>query len=557
MIIHMEKNHDALPGLWDEGMLSALERLAADMPSGFFLYHATGDEELIFANRALIHMFGCDDLEDFKRHTGYTFRGLVHPDDYERVSESIHDQIVKEGGNMDYVEYRVIRKDGAVRWFRDFGCFIRAERYGDVFYVFMEDTTDLRLKEVNEARAAQLARERREALEELAHESTALRLVHEILNSGMWSMEFDERGGMVSVYWSDEFRAMLGFQNEADFPNALESWSDLLHEDDKERVLKEYYDTIADYTGKKTCDVEYRLLTKDRGWRWFRTAGRLSRRPNGTPITYVGIFVDITQRKRAEEAMETQRRQLVEALEQTQRANRSKTVFLSNMSHDIRTPMNAIAGFTTLASMYIDDKALVAEYLDKIMSASNDLLAIINDVLDMSRIENGEVRVEEALCDLDQFLRELENAVRLDVQAKKLAFSAETENLIHPTALFDRKRLEQALMNVLSNAIKFTPEGGSVSVRVSEIPNAPKGYGFYVFKVRDTGIGMSREFVKRIFEPFERERTSTQGSKGTGLGMTIAKNIVDMMSGNIQVESEEGKGTEVTVSVQFRLAEDG
>jgi len=402
---------------------------------------------------------------------------------------------------------------------------------------------------------AEMSRE--ELLKRLEHEMTALHMVHEILSSGMWSMEFNDQGEMTGVFWSDEFRAMLGYHDETDFPNVLSSWSDLLHPEDKHHVMEEYYGTIADYTGAKTYDVEYRLLTKNRGWRWFRATGRLSRRADGSPITYVGMFVDITQRKETAEVMEKQRLLLEDALDQAQRASRAKSMFLSNMSHDIRTPMNAIVGFTTLASLYIDDKEMVADYLEKIMAASNELLALLNDVLDMTRIENGEMRIDEKPCPLTAILDELEDMVRSDVRAKGLTLSVAPGPLEHGTVLCDQQRINQVLMNIMSNAIKFTPSGGEISVRLSETPGAPEGYGFYCFRIRDTGIGMNPDFVKRIFEPFERERNTTlSGTQGTGLGMTVTKNMVEMMNGTIRVESEEGKGSEVIVSMQFRLPEE-
>ena len=168
-----------------------------------------------------------------------------------------------------------------------------------------------------------LVAERIRALELVERERTNLNILHELLHSGMWSMDFNESGDMVSVSWSDEFRRMVGYENENDFPNVLESWSDLLHEDDKERVLKAFNDTIRDYSGQSTYDVEYRLLTKGRGWRWFHAVGRLSRRADGSPVTYVGMFVDVTERREMQERLDEQQRQLEEALDDAQTASRA------------------------------------------------------------------------------------------------------------------------------------------------------------------------------------------------------------------------------------------
>jgi len=532
-----------------------IEQITEGMPGGFFIYHADGDERLIYANQALIQIYGCETLEEFQEHTGYTFPGMLHPDDVETAERSIMRQISTCGNHLDYVEYRIVRKDGSIRWIEDYGHFARTALYGDLFYVFVEDATEKHIKAIDNAHTAQLAQERLEALEALEHETTALKLVHEILSSGMWNMEFDQQGKMVSVFWSQEFRTMIGYRDEEDFPNVLSSWSDLLHPEDRDRVLEQYYATINDYTGKSLYDVEYRLLTKDRGYRWFRATGKLSRQEDGTPITYVGMFVDITERKETAEKLQEQHRLLEEALDRAQRASRAKTVFLNNMSHDIRTPMNAIIGFTNLAATHLDERELVRDYLGKIKAASDHLLSLINDVLDMSRIENGNVVIEETPCSLPQILRDLHSMIQTDLEAKGLNFHMDDSGLVHPYVLCDRLRLNQALLNTLSNALKFTPSGGEISVSASERPGDTSDAAVYEFRIRDTGIGMAPEFLEHIFEPFERERTSTvSGIQGTGLGMSITKNLVKLMNGQIAVESQKGAGSEFTLTFSFRIS---
>ncbi len=539
----------------NEQTLPAIEQITDGMPGGFFIYHADGNEELIYANMAMVSIFGCDSMEDFYEHIGGSFRGLVHPEDLEQVEKSIYSQVSMSSKGLDYVEYRVIRKDGMIRWIRDYGRFVHTDLYGDVFYVFVEDATEKHLRELSDAHAVQMARERLEILRQLEHETAALRMVNEILSSGMWSMEFNELSEMVSVNWSNEFREMLGYHDETDFPNVLESWSDLLYEEDKEYVMREFYDTIADYTGKKTYSVEYRLLTKDRGWRWFQTAGKLSRREDGTPITYVGIFVDITHRKLTDEALNTQRKLLEDALKQNQRIQQARNIFLRNMSQDLRTPMNAITGFTTLAKVYIDDREAAEDYLDRIMSSADDLQKLIDDLLEKSYIESGNININEAPCALSDILWNLEAVVRAEAKARQLKLSVSSENLIHGNVICDREQVKQVLMNIMGNALKFTPPGGQISVRLTEFQGAPEGFGFYVFTIWDTGIGMNRELLEHIFEPAgKKSKPSPNGTQGMGLGLVITQNIVETMGGTIRVESEEGKGTEVSVSIQFRLA---
>ncbi len=245
---------------------------------------------------------------------------------------------------------------------------------------------------------------------------------------------------------------------------------------------------------------------------------------------------------------------LEDALSQANRASKAKSVFLSNMSHDIRTPMNAIVGFTTLAITHIDQREQVEEYLKKILTSGNHLVSLINDVLDMSRIESGKMRLEESLCSLPDILHGIRSIVQADIRSKQLDFYIDAVDVRSEDIYCDRLRLNQVLLNLLGNAIKYTGAGGIVSMRILEKPGAAAGYATYEFHVKDTGIGMSKEFVSHIFEPFERERNSTiSGIQGTGLGMAITKNIVDMMNGSISVQSEQGVGTEFVVSLTFRL----
>ena len=241
------------------------------------------------------------------------------------------------------------------------------------------------------------------------------------------------------------------------------------------------------------------------------------------------------------------------AVEKAETANRAKSTFLSNMSHDIRTPMNAIIGFTTLALSNIDDTDRVKDYLAKTLASSNHLLSLINDVLDMSRIESGKIHLEEVEVNLSDVLHDLKTIVSGQIYAKQLELYMDAMDVTDEDVYCDKTRLNQILLNLLSNAIKFTPAGGTVSVRVRQLAGKVHGCGQYEFRIKDNGIGMSQEFAKKIFEPFERERTSTVSRiQGTGLGMAITKNIVDMMGGTIEVQTAQGKGTEFTVCVPMR-----
>lgn len=255
-------------------------------------------------------------------------------------------------------------------------------------------------------------------------------------------------------------------------------------------------------------------------------------------------------------AEQEQRRKVLEdALNAAEHANRAKSVFLSNMSHDIRTPMNAIIGFTSLAATHIDNREQVLDYLSKITLSSNHLLSLINDVLDMSRIESGKMRIKEKEVHLPDILHDIRTIVQSDINSKHLEFFIDTMDVINEDIICDKLRLNQVLLNILSNAMKFTKAGGTVSLRIIEKKSSSAGYARFEIRIKDTGIGMAEEFKRHIFEPFAREETSTvSGIQGTGLGMAITKNIVDMMGGRISVESSLGKGTEFILDLQFKLA---
>ena len=266
------------------------------------------------------------------------------------------------------------------------------------------------------------------------------------------------------------------------------------------------------------------------------------------------------QQKREQEQkyhaqLEEQNRKLEKAVRHEAAANRAKREFLFNMSHDIRTPMNAIIGFTSLAATHIDNKEQVLDYLKKISTSSQHLLSLINDVLDMSRIESGKVKIEEKAVHLPDLVHDVRSIIQPNVSAKRLSLFIDTMDVENEDIITDPLRLNQILLNILSNAIKFTPTGGTISIRISQKNGAPKGRGCYEFRIKDNGIGMSEEFQKHIFEAFSREESSTvSGIQGTGLGMSITKNIVDMMGGTIAIESEPGKGSEFIVDLCFALS---
>ena len=315
-----------------------------------------------------------------------------------------------------------------------------------------------------------------------------------------------------------------------------------LHPAEHEDLEKNYLEEIQVHE-QREGDFKYvHLKTGEK--RWFHNIA-MGSEVNGKK-KYILVMSDRTSDWKMNQA-------LSEAVRAAETANRAKSTFLSNMSHDIRTPMNAIIGFTTLAVSNIDDKKRVQDYLGKILSSSNHLLSLINDILDMSRIESGKIHLEETEVSLSEVLHDLKTIISGQIHAKQLELYMDVMDVTNEDVYCDKTRLNQVLLNLLSNAVKFTPAGGTVSVRIRQCHGTQKGSELYEIRVKDNGIGMSQEFVQKIFSPFERERTSTVSrTQGTGLGMAITKNIVDMMGGTIEVQTEQDKGTEFIVRLPFR-----
>ncbi len=315
-----------------------------------------------------------------------------------------------------------------------------------------------------------------------------------------------------------------------------------LHPKDSPDRDKNYLEGLLSGQQREWDDEYVHLETGER--RWFHIVAMGSEVEGRTK--HILVMSDRTADRQVNQA-------LSDAVAAAETANRAKSTFLSNMSHDIRTPMNAIIGFTTLAISNIDDKNRVKDYLSKTLASSNHLLSLINDVLDMSRIESGKIHLEEVEVNLSDVLHDLKTIVSGQIYAKQLEFYMDAMDVTDEDVYCDKTRLNQILLNLLSNAIKFTPAGGTVSVRVRQLAGKVRGCGQYEFRIKDNGIGMSQEFAQKIFEPFERERTSTVSRiQGTGLGMAITKNIVDMMGGTIKVQTAQGKGSEFIICLPMR-----
>ena len=481
-------------------------------------------------------LMGYSDRSDFPDEIESFVRG-IHPKDRDAfIGDTTVNAFNEDIMSTKGYDFRFRRKDGSVRWFRS-----RGKLYRDA------EGRPLQFRGVT----IEITREKElDALyAKLQNESASLNTIHEMLGSGKWTMDFDEEGVMTRVNWSDEFRRMLGYHGPDDFPDVLESWSSLLHPDDRERVLKEYNETISDYTGHKTYDVEYRLRTKNRGYRWYRAVGKPTRRPDGTPITYVGVFIDITERKEMMRELAEQRESLSVALEEANKANKAKTAFLSNMSHEIRTPMNAIIGLDRIALNDPGISETTREHLEKMGISAQHLLSIINDILDMSRVESGHMVVKNEEFSLAKLLTQVNTIISGQCRDKGLAYECRVNGPVCDYYIGDDMKLRQVMINILGNAVKFTPSGGTVTFVVESVARF-NGKSTLRFIISDTGIGMSQEFLPKLFDAFSQEDSSRASRYGsTGLGMAITKNIIELMNGTVSVESEKNKGTTFTVTV--------
>ncbi len=542
---------------------------------------------------------------------------------------------------------------------------------------------------------------------QLGVEDSASNMVHATMTSGLWFIDYDDKGKLFQCTWSNAFRKILGYDSLEDFPDTWDAWMDKLHPDDKVRVDRSYENAVMDYSGQTTYDVEYRMRNKNGEYHWIRDTAHISRQTDGTPICanglvmlvddkhqmetmlrealekekrnrellekhqlqkeeqlaifnalssgYTNVFmIDlendtaqilklngyvttginkysrknfsyektamqyVTERvhpdehERMYDALSTksimeklkdnneytgnyrviqtgevhyyqfkyiklekfnyviaayqnvdeivateqeQQRQLKLALDAAEQSSRAKTTFLSSMSHDIRTPMNAIVGFTALAQTHIDNKEMVKDYLSKINTSSTHLLSLINDILDMSRIESGSVKLDENIVHMPTLLHDLRNMIQGMVNSKQQNLYIDTQDIKNEDIITDKLRLNQVLLNIVSNAIKFTPTGGDIIIRLIEKPCSRQGYSTFEFFIKDNGIGMSQKFVEHVFDTFAREHTATvSGIQGTGLGMAITKNIVDMMGGTIKVDSQLGKGSAFTVTLDVKVS---
>ncbi|MBQ6381374.1 MAG: response regulator [Clostridia bacterium] len=519
---------------------SALEWLGEQMPGGFFIYRAS-DEEILYINKPALHIFGCERVEQFAEITGNTFKGMVYPEDYESIRNSINEQIQKNSiGKLDYVEYRIVRRDGAIRWLEDYGHYHDNGESGGVYYVFISDITEKR----EQFEMVQDVREQQDRMiTALASDYRSVYHIDLDQNDAVCYREdpTDSHQTPAGEHFPYYERFVLYAQKVVDEKYREEFLNFIKPENIRQSLLTEPI-------------IAYRYLAHRDGkdyYEMIRMAGvrhPADRDDNIVHAVGLGMTVIDTEMRAAMASKQA----IVDALAAAEAANKAKTVFLSNMSHEIRTPMNAIIGLNTLALMDESLSEGTREQLLKIDESARHLLTLINDILDMSRIESGRMALKKEDFSLREILEQITNMMQAHCRDKGLTFECRFSENLGDRYIGDAMKIKQVLINILSNAIKFTEVPGTVSFTAQRVA-AFKNQSTLRFTVKDTGVGMDEAFLEHIFEPFTQEESSRSNKFGsTGLGMAITKNIVDMLNGTITVESEKGVGSTFTVTITMR-----
>lgn len=477
--------------------------------------------------------------------------GLPPEEIYERFSKRIAPQDLQkflvyknnlENGKAAELEYRIFKSSGEAMDVR-FGGVMDTDYSGQGILIcgYLQDVTPV--KRVLHETQQQLEEEHRKLQDAqlvsnvLTHEFANVYLVNtvdmtiEVRKQDGFEVENVKTGDYLRLGYDDAWKYYINSCVHPDDRKAL-YWAGKMDNIIRELETKEEY--TVNYRsikqGVRHFQCVYHRLDKDRIIAGFRNVDAIV-------------------------AQEQHHRQIIEdALRQAERASKAKTAFLNSMSHDIRTPLNAIMGFTQMAAASLEDREKITRCLDKIKISSEHLLALINDVLEMSRIESGKVQIELGVVSLRKVINGLQYMFEEQAWKKDQVLLFDTDDIENSRVLADELRLNQVLINCVSNAIKFTPDGGTITVKVSQSAGSRAGYGLYTFSVRDTGIGMSPDFMESIFTAFSREQASTVNSvQGTGLGMAIAKNLVDLMDGTITVSSEKNKGSEFIISLELEI----
>ena len=523
-----------------EGQAIQIEAFERSIPGGFKI--TSFDGNTIYVSPKLAETAGYTVAELLQESKG-EMSGLIHPDDVVYCQRKKEECL--QNGDTFSIKYRMLRKDGSYIWVVENGKFV-LENGELLFYSVVIDNNDveektIELKEAN-ARVSRERRQYREALTRNAEfyfeaDITDSAVVPPVLMKGGVSY-LDKKGLSLPILFEDMVEI------------AIQDFGMVVSEEEKRRCWCSKGLTHLFINGVTNAETEYYRPSEDE---YRRINILLSEDEDSGHIQAFFICNSTTVQKRKEAAA---KKALIDAFEAANRANNAKSDFLSKMSHDIRTPMNAIIGMTAIAEAHIEDRERVSDSLNKIDSASRHLLGLINEVLDMSKIESGKMSLNSEAFNLSEMINNLMVIMQPQIIEHSHEVSVNVEKLEHEKVIGDALRLQQCFVNIMGNAIKYTSDGGKIGLEVREKESKQQNIGCYEFVFSDNGIGMSKDYIEHIFEPFTREEDDrTSKIQGTGLGMTITKSIVTMMDGDIKVESEPGKGSRFTVTVCLKLQE--
>lgn len=537
--------------IFEENILPLIQSFCDEMPGGFFVYKATGAGEFIYINKAVLSIFGCGTEEEFRELTGNVFKGMVHPEDFPEVDRSIHDQIVGNSDNLDYVEYRIIQKNGSVRHVEDYGKYIVTSNYGGIFCVFINDVTDRFIKRMEDLEKINV--QLKDTLSrEIQYQKAILhnaRLFFEV------NLTKDSFISSASHSYGCSISNMFRSINIPDY----KKYSDVLDHVSKNIVKSDHDEFKRFFSVERLIDCYFRdepeqvmdcaiidHMGRERMFQFIALIGRNEYTENVTGLLVAKDITDISERNRLFQI----------ALKEANAANIARQSFLDNISHEIRTPLNSIIGYTELikTNPYNTDK--LCHYLDNIKLSSVQLLKIVTESLELTYLESGKAVLNKRECSLAELLSDIEKRIAPYADKKNIKLAIDKSRVRNFDVFTDPMRLEEVLWQLLDNGVKYTNEGGKVALRIDETENPSPGFGTYTFTVEDNGCGIEEELLETIFEPFKRvENTTSSGIFGSGLGLAVVKNIVDMMNGTISVKSQAGKGSSFSVSVTFKLQE--